>query len=138
MSRFAPPIRETVKRVQDGQIGEITSIEENFIRGPYGRFTVVIADADHPVTKGLTSFETTDELYTCLDGDRPIHVVAKARSKVDGKDDPMAFVNQYVKGRVFHCVLGHDTAALSVKGVQDLYRRGTAWTASLPPTGDSP
>ncbi len=36
MSRFAPPIRETVKRVQDGQIGEITTIEENFIRGPYG------------------------------------------------------------------------------------------------------
>jgi predicted dehydrogenase len=36
MSRFAPSIRETVKRVQDGQIGEITSIEENFIRGPYG------------------------------------------------------------------------------------------------------
>ncbi len=27
MSRFAPPIRETVKRVQDGQIGEITTIE---------------------------------------------------------------------------------------------------------------
>ena len=36
MSRFAPPIRETVKRVHDGQIGEIVSIEENFIRGPYG------------------------------------------------------------------------------------------------------
>ena len=36
MSRFAPPIQETVKRVQDGQIGTITTIEENFIRGPYG------------------------------------------------------------------------------------------------------
>jgi myo-inositol 2-dehydrogenase / D-chiro-inositol 1-dehydrogenase len=36
MSRFAPPIRECVKRVHDGQIGEIVSIEENFIRGPYG------------------------------------------------------------------------------------------------------
>ena len=105
---------------------------------PYGKFTVVIADADHPVTKGLTSFETTDELYTCLDGDRAIHILAKARSKVDGKDYPMAFLNQYGKGRVFHCVLGHDTAALSVKGVQDLYRRGTAWTAGLAPAGVSP
>jgi predicted dehydrogenase len=37
MSRFATSIRETVKRVQDGQIGEITTIEENFIRGPYGQ-----------------------------------------------------------------------------------------------------
>jgi len=35
-SRFHPAIRETIQRVQDGQIGDITSIEENFIRGPYG------------------------------------------------------------------------------------------------------
>ncbi len=105
---------------------------------PYGKFTVVIADSDHPVTKGLTSFETTDELYTCLDGDRAIDVLAKARSKVDGKEYPMAFLNQYQKGRVFHCVLGHDTAALGVKGVQELYRRGTAWTAGLPPAAGRP
>ena len=48
----------------------------------------------------------------------------------------MAFVNAYGKGRVFHCVLGHDVGALRVKGVQDLYRRGTAWVAGLPPTAD--
>ena len=35
-SRFHTAIRETIQRVQDGQIGEIISIEENFIRGPYG------------------------------------------------------------------------------------------------------
>jgi predicted dehydrogenase len=37
MSRFAPPIQETIQRVHDGQIGTIVSIEENFIRGPYGK-----------------------------------------------------------------------------------------------------
>jgi predicted dehydrogenase len=36
-SRFHPAIRETIQRVHDGQIGKIVSIEENFIRGPYGR-----------------------------------------------------------------------------------------------------
>ena len=35
-SRYEPSIRETIQRVLDGQIGEIVSIEENFIRGPYG------------------------------------------------------------------------------------------------------
>lgn len=35
-SRFSAPIRETIQRVLDGQIGEIVAIEENFIRGPYG------------------------------------------------------------------------------------------------------
>jgi len=38
-SRYDPAIRETIKRVRDGQIGEIVSIEENFIRGPYGETT---------------------------------------------------------------------------------------------------
>ena len=100
---------------------------------PYGKFTVKITGGDHPITRGLASFETADELYTCLDGNREIRVLATATSKGDGKDYPMAFVNAYGKGRVFHCVLGHDVGALGVKGVQDLYRRGTAWSAGLAP-----
>jgi predicted dehydrogenase len=35
-SRFAVHIRETIQRVLDGQIGDIVSIEENFVRTPYG------------------------------------------------------------------------------------------------------
>lgn len=35
-SRFHAGIRETIQRVQDGQIGEIISIEENWLRGSYG------------------------------------------------------------------------------------------------------
>jgi predicted dehydrogenase len=35
-SRFHPAIRQTIQRVLDGQIGDVVSIEENFIRGPYG------------------------------------------------------------------------------------------------------
>lgn len=35
-SRFHKKYRETIQRVLDGQIGEIVSIEENFVRGPYG------------------------------------------------------------------------------------------------------
>lgn len=98
---------------------------------PHGKFTVEIVDQDHPITKDMKSFETVDELYTCLEGDKEIRVLAKAVSKVDKKDYPMAFVNQYGKGRVFHCVLGHDVQAFKAEGVQDLYRRGTAWSAGL-------
>lgn len=35
-SRFDPGIVECIKRVMDGEIGEVVSIEENFIRAPYG------------------------------------------------------------------------------------------------------
>jgi type 1 glutamine amidotransferase len=100
---------------------------------PRGPFRVIIADRDHPVTAGLSDFDTEDELYTCLDGGTPIRVLATATSKVDSKVYPMAFVLEYGKGRVFHCVLGHDAKAFEAKAVGDLYRRGTAWAAGLKP-----
>lgn len=98
---------------------------------PHGRFRVEIVDRKHPITAGMADFETTDELYTCLDGKTPITVLASARSKVDDRDYPIAFVLEYGKGRVFHCVLGHDVQSLQPEAVQTLFRRGTAWTAHL-------
>jgi type 1 glutamine amidotransferase/HEAT repeat protein len=100
---------------------------------PHGNFTVEIADPEHPITKGMQSFETLDELYTCLAGDTPIHVVVKATSKVDKKEYPIAFVLNYGKGRVFHSVLGHDARAYAAPGVGELMRRGCAWAAGLEP-----
>ncbi|MDI6448633.1 ThuA domain-containing protein [Anaerobaca lacustris] len=100
---------------------------------PHGSFDVAITDADHPITKGMASFETTDELYTCLAGETPIHILATARSKVDDLDYPIAFVLDYGKGRVFHCVLGHDVPAVENPGAAALFRRGAAWTARLAP-----
>jgi predicted dehydrogenase len=35
-SRHHPGYRETVKRIHDGAIGDIVTIEENFLRAPYG------------------------------------------------------------------------------------------------------
>ncbi len=100
---------------------------------PHGSFRVEIRDPDHPITRGLQSFETVDELYTCLAGDRPIRILATARSKVDKKDYPMAFVFQYGKGRVFHSPLGHDVKAIENLNVGELFRRGCAWAGGLPP-----
>ncbi|MEN6577047.1 MAG: ThuA domain-containing protein [Phycisphaerales bacterium] len=103
---------------------------------PHGAFEVRIVDPNHPITQGLKSFETTDELYTCLAGTTPIHVLAASKSKVDGKDYPMAFVLQYGKGRVFHSPLGHDVQAFGPT-VGELFRRGTAWAAGLTPTPET-
>jgi predicted dehydrogenase len=35
-SRFSPGYQETVKRLHDGAIGDIVSIQETWLRGPYG------------------------------------------------------------------------------------------------------
>jgi type 1 glutamine amidotransferase/HEAT repeat protein len=99
---------------------------------PRGPFSVRITDHAHPITAGLKDFETTDELYTCLEGDVPIQVLAQATSKVDKKDYPIAFVLQPGKGHTFHCVLGHDVQAFN-DATGTLFRRGTAWSAGLAP-----
>ena len=105
---------------------------------PYGPFTVDIVDADHPITRGLQSFETTDELYTCLEGDVPIRVLAAAESIRDGRAHPIAFVLDDDESRVFHCVLGHDQASLEIEPVGELFLRGTAWAAGLNPAAVDP
>jgi type 1 glutamine amidotransferase len=100
---------------------------------PHGTFRVDIVDPGHPITKGMSSFRIVDELYTCLVGDRPVETLATARSKVDGKDYPMAFVFPFGKGRVFHSPLGHDVKAFGNPAAMALLRRGCAWTAGLDP-----
>lgn len=96
---------------------------------PRGKFTVQIVDKDHPITKGLADFETEDELYTCLTGDKPIHLLAQAASKVDKKEYPMAFVRDYGKGRVFLTTLGHDVKAITNSVVPQFLQQGCAWAA---------
>ena len=100
---------------------------------PYGPFRVELTKPDHPLVQGMADFDTEDELYTCLTGEVPIEVLAQAKSKVDGKYYPMAFIAQCGQGRSFHCTLGHDVKALSTPAVQELFRRACAWAAGLPP-----
>lgn len=117
-----PEFRELAGRVYDPKLRP---------HDPFGTFRVEIANAGHPVTKGMPAFDTTDELYTCLTGDRPVDMLATAKSKVDGKDYPMAFAFACGKGRVFHSPLGHDVGAFKTPGVAELLRRGCAWAAGL-------
>jgi type 1 glutamine amidotransferase len=119
-----PEFRQLAGRVYDPKLPP---------HDPRGPYTVHIADAQHPITEGLKDFEADDELYTCLAGDAPIRVLATSKSKVTGKDEPMAFVLDYGQGRVFHSPLGHDVKALTRAGVAELFRRGTAWAAGLAP-----
>ncbi len=103
---------------------------------PRGAFRVEVAQPEHPIMRGMTAFDTEDELYTCLSGEAPIEILATARSKVDQRDYPIAFVLPCGKGRVFHCVLGHNAQAFQPPAVGELFRRGTAWAAGQPPVAE--
>jgi type 1 glutamine amidotransferase len=97
---------------------------------PHGTFTVNITDKAHPITKGLSDYEQTDELYTCLEGPGDIQVLASAVSKVDQKTYPLAFVLKPGKGRTFHCALGHCPKAFN-EPTKQLFRQGVLWSVGL-------
>ncbi len=100
---------------------------------PRGPFSVKIVDREHAITRGMDDFQADDELYICLIGEKPVQVLATARSKVTGKDHPMAFVLSFGKGRVFHTPLGHDVKSIQMPGVVELTRRGCLWAAGHQP-----
>jgi type 1 glutamine amidotransferase len=100
---------------------------------PRGPFTVKIVQPQHPAVRGMHDFKADDELYFCTVGDRPVDVLATARSKVTHKDEPMAFAFEYGKGRVFHTPLCHDVKAVQMSGVAELLRRGCLWSAGRQP-----
>ena len=99
---------------------------------PRGPYTLNIL-RQHPIKPGMRDIQADNELYSSLIGDRSVDVLAVSRSKVTGKDHPMAFVFEYGKGRVFHTPLGHDVRAIELSGVAELLRRGSLWTAGREP-----
>jgi type 1 glutamine amidotransferase len=103
--------------------------ESKSTHDPYESFRIDISGDAHPATSEIISYETKDELYGNQQGNREIRVLATARSKASGNDEPVAFVYEYGKGRIFQTVLGHDAEAIGVPGTTQLLRYGSLWAA---------
>jgi len=95
----------------------------------FGPFRAEITSVKHPITEGLQAFETVDELYFSQQGDEPVEPLATARSKVTGKDEPMAFAYPYGKGRIYQTLLGHAVESIRNPGAAALIARGCLWAA---------
>jgi len=112
-------------------------------QGHHGKkheFTVEIAEANHPITKGMpaTFAHSIDELYqnSLLFPDCEVLVTSWSDPAKDpkntGKHEASVWVSKYGEGRVCNNALGHDVAAMQDKGFQTLLVRGVEWAA----TGD--
>lgn len=96
---------------------------------PYGSFTVKKTGIKSPVTNGISDFTITDELYYNQKGDEPAEPLLVARSKVTGRDEPLAWVYRYGKGRIFQTVLGHDEKACQNPMFKKLLMNAAEWVS---------
>jgi type 1 glutamine amidotransferase len=105
----------------------------NIGHAPRGAFTV--KSGDHAIVRGMPAeFTVNDELYHKMALSPDVQVIATAFDDParggTGKHEPMAWINRYGKGRVFHTPLGHDINALYHPNVMALLARATEWAAS--------
>lgn len=121
-----PEYRRIVRRVWNHQ-GEGERLSGHDAFGP---FRVEIASAENPIVTGLSAFDVVDELYFRQDGDEPIEPLLVARSKITGKDEPLAFAYRYGDGRVFQTLLGHSEQTYDAFEPREVLRRAVAWTAN--------
>ncbi|MDP2337392.1 MAG: PmoA family protein [Bacteroidota bacterium] len=102
--------------------------------GKVAPFQVEISKTDHPVTKGLANFRTTDELWVDMriNGKPTVLGNAFAPSSNRGSDElePVILTQKSGKGRSFFLVLGHNVQAMRNLGFQTLLLRGSEWAAS--------
>ena len=98
--------------------------------GPRGVFTAKVVNKEHPITAGMSDFETDDELYAKLQGTGKINVLVEADSDWSKKTEPLVFTLNYGKGRTVHNAFGHDRKALMNPNVQRIIVRGVEWAAT--------
>jgi type 1 glutamine amidotransferase/HEAT repeat protein len=79
---------------------------------------------DHPITRGMKSFRTTDELWV-----QP-GVGSLSRTLAIGEDQPLAFALEFGRGRGFTVLLGHSAAFMDTPGFQSLLLRGAEWAVT--------
>jgi len=110
-------------------------------QGNHGKrheFSVTIRKNDHPITRGMPNefAHTNDELYqnSVMFPESVVLATAFSDLKKDPKNtdkhEPVVWVANYGKGRVYENVLGHDVAAMKSLGFQTLLIRGVEWAAT--------
>lgn len=109
--------------------------------GPQHEFTVIVRDANHPVTDGMPRewLHAKDELYDSLRGPATdMRVLATAFSSKTKRHEPMIMSIDYHQGRVFHTPMGHADYSMQCVGYVSTLLRGTEWAATGKVTIDFP
>ncbi len=89
--------------------------------------------ADHPITKGFSSFASWDETYVHTKHNETDRIVLEVRTDGDVKE-PWTWVRTQGKGRVFYTAWGHDQRTWGHPGFHNLLERGVRWACGGDPS----
>ena len=86
---------------------------------------VEIADATHPITRGLSAWDMNDETYTMTEpaGDNNVLLTVKHPQSMAA----IAWSGEYKNSRVFCFQSGHDNQTWANAGFQEILHRGILW-----------
>ncbi len=108
--------------------------------GTMFQFKVKVVNPEHPVTKGFPAefLHAKDELYhksMPMEGNTVLTTgfddPKLGGPKCTGKDEPLTWVRDHGRGRVFTTVLGHGPDQMRLSpGFQALVSRGAEWAAT--------
>jgi type 1 glutamine amidotransferase len=114
--------------------------EDGYTRWRHGPMNLKISALKHPICLGLPrSIHLLDEAYWPLKGDlSKVKVLATSDETISKdsqqtKPEPMFYIYEHGKGRVFNCILGHYTWTFDDPYFRILLLRGMAWAAGQSP-----
>ncbi|HAA68998.1 MAG: trehalose utilization [Planctomycetaceae bacterium] len=121
----------------EGKLVRDTSAGNGGHHGSQHAFSLVVRDAEHPITRGMPMewLHARDELYDKLRGpgtnmDILATAFADPKHGGSGRHEPMLMTIQYGKGRVFHTPMGHGDYSQECVGFIVSLQRGAEWAAT--------
>lgn len=88
---------------------------------------ITVADANHPITRGIQDFQIHDETYGGYYTSPSVHVLLKTDHPKNSPD--LAWVTHYGNSKVFYLMLGHDGKAYANPSYVKLVHQGIRWAA---------
>jgi len=88
---------------------------------------VTVADAEHPITHGLSDWEMVDETYVMPDAGADSRVLLTTEHAKSMKT--LGWVRQHDNSRVFCLQSGHGPDTWAEVNFREVLRRGIAWSA---------
>lgn len=93
------------------------------------KFTVRILNADHPVTRGVTGYQASDERHNPILHAENLTILLEAVS--GEKRSTNGYVRTYGKGRVCYLATGHHQQMLELPSMQRLIANAAAWCSGV-------